>query len=87
MARICRANADKAGGLILGGSSTVFVDGYPVALLGDSIERHERSPHDTAKIINGSPKVFADNIPVCVEGYSRGTCGHIATSSSSVDIG
>ena len=90
MPRICRANIDKAGGIILGGSSTVFVDGYPVALEGNSIQIHEpkdQRQHQIAKVINGNPKVIVDGIPVCMEGYSKGTCGHIATSGSSVDIG
>ena len=90
MARICRANIDKAGGVILGGSSTVFLDGYPVALEGNAIQKHEphnQKKHQNAIVINGNPKIIVEGIPVCVEGYSKGTCGHIATSESSVNVG
>lgn len=87
MGSICRANIDKAGGLILGGSSTVFIDGYPVALEGNSIQGHGDNPHANAKIINGNPNVVVDGIAVCVSGTSKGTCDHIATSDSSVSVG
>ena len=87
MASICRANIDKAGGLILGGSSTVFIDGYPVALEGNSIQSHGDNPHGNARIINGNSNIVVDGIAVCVSGSSKGTCGHIATSDSSVNIG
>lgn len=87
MGKLCRANIDKAGGIILGGSSTVFVDGFPVALQGNSIQQHGDNPHADAKVINGNPNVVVDGIPVCMEGMSKGTCGHMATSTSSVSIG
>jgi uncharacterized Zn-binding protein involved in type VI secretion len=86
MPRVCRAGIDKAGGLILGGSSTVFIDGFPVALQGNRISAHGDSPHNNAIIINGSSNFIIDGIPVCVEGLSKGTCGHIASSTSSVIV-
>lgn len=85
MGRVCRANIDKAGGLILGGSSTVLIDGYPVALEGNRVSNHDNSPHDSAIIINGSSKFIVDGIPVCIESISKATCGHLATSFSSVE--
>jgi len=89
MGRVCRANIDKAGGLIVGGSATVFIDGFPVSLQGDRIIPHDpkplEPPHSNAIMINGSSRFIVDGIPVCVEAMSKGTCGHLATSSSSVE--
>lgn len=88
MGRVCRANIDKAGGLILEGSRTVLIDGFPVALEGNPIEDHGIGSHDDAVTINGSPKLIIDGIPVVVEGLSKGSCGHPAIStSSSVSVG
>lgn len=84
MGRVCRANIDKAGGLILGGSSNVFIDGFPVALEGNRIVSHDDDPHKNAILINGTSKFVVNGIPVCIEGISKGTCGHIASSNSSV---
>lgn len=84
MGRVCRANIDKAGGLIVGGSSNVFIDGFPVALEGNRIVSHDNNPHNNAIMINGLSKFVVNGIPVCIEGVSRGTCGHIAFSGSSV---
>lgn len=84
MPRVCRANIDKAGGIILGGSSTVFIDGYPVALQGNRVADHGNNEHNSPIVINGTPKFIVDGIPVIVEGISKATCGHPPISNSSV---
>lgn len=84
MPRVCRANIDKAGGVIMGGSSTVFIDGFPVALVGNRVQSHGDSPHKNAIMINGSSKFIVDGIAVCLESISKATCGHPAVSTSSV---
>lgn len=83
MGRVCRANIDTAGGLILEGSKTVFIDGFPVALEGNRIEDHGTGSHDNAITVNGSSRFIVDGIPVIIEGVSRGSCDHPAVSSSS----
>ena len=84
MGNACRANIDKAGGIILGGSTTVSIDGFPVALQGNKILSHGDNPHKDAVVVNGSSQFVVEGIPVCVSGMSKGTCGHPATSSSTV---
>lgn len=84
MLKVCRANIDKAGGIILGGSSTVFIDGYPVALEGNRVADHGDNEHNSPIVINGTSRFIVDGLPVIVEGLSKATCGHIASSNSSV---
>lgn len=84
MGRVCRANIDRAGGIILGGSSSVLIDGFPVALQGNRISDHGDNEHNSPVVINGSSRFVVDGIPVVVEGFSKGTCGHLASSGSSV---
>lgn len=83
MGRVCRANIDTAGGIILEGSRTVLIDGFPVAIEGNRIEDHGTGEHDNAIAVNGTPRLIIDGIPVIVEGISKGSCGHPAVSSSS----
>jgi len=52
MGRVCRANIDTAGGIILEGSRTVLIDGFPVALEGNRIEDHGTGEHDNAIAVN-----------------------------------
>lgn len=87
MANVCRANKDKAGGTILVGSSTVTIDGFPVALEGDVIQKHGNNEHEDAKVVGGTSKFIVDGKRVCISGISKGTCGHVAVSDSSVSIG
>lgn len=84
MPKVCRANIDRAGGIILGGSSTVFIDGYPVALEGNRVVDHGNNEHSSAIVINGTSRFVVDGLPVIVEGVSKATCGDVALSNSSV---
>ena len=83
MGRVCRANIDKAGGIILEGSKSVFIDGFPVALQGNPVEDHGTGKHDNAIAVNGTPRFIVDGLPVILEGYSKASCGHLAVSTSS----
>ena len=83
MGKVCRANIDTAGGLILEGDRTVLIDGFPIALEGNRIQDHGNGKHDNASTINGTPRFIVNGIPVIIEGRSRGTCDHPAVSSSS----
>jgi uncharacterized Zn-binding protein involved in type VI secretion len=87
MANVCRSLIDTAGGLILG-SSSVRIDGYPVALVGSLVLTHPPAPdepsHAAAIIVNGSSRFIVDGRAVCLSGISRASCGHSATSRSSV---
>jgi len=87
MPNICRANIDTAGGTILQGSSTVFLDGFPIALEGDPVQSHGIGEHNSAKMINGLATVIVDGKPICIEGVSKASCGHTAISSSSGTAG
>jgi len=68
MPAIARANIDRSGtntfnGIITSGSPTVFLDGQPVARVGDQIAPYFPSPIPE-QITQGSSTIFADGIPV-----------------------
>lgn len=74
------------GGLITGPSaSTVFVNGAPISLVGDTVTNHGSSPHveNTAVIVSGSSTVKADGKKITVAQLSTLSCGHIVTPGSS----
>lgn len=83
---------NSEGGSIIPGSSTVFVNGILVGLLGDTITPHSpfgppHPPHAAATIVSSSGTVFADGILVAWIG-SANSCGHsIVTGSGDVDVG
>jgi uncharacterized Zn-binding protein involved in type VI secretion len=55
-----RVGKDKAGGVILGpGCQTVFVNGYPISLRGDSVAGHGKDAHANPTMTGGSENVFA----------------------------
>lgn len=82
MPGIARVGIDTAGGLILGGGqSKYFVNNVLAAVVGDAVASHGLSPHASAVMVEGSPNVFVNNIPVCREG-DLASCGDAATGSS-----
>lgn len=82
MTGISRVGVDTAGGTILGGGqSTVFCNGSVVAVIGDAVAGHGRTPHSSPTMVEGSSTVFAEGIGVCREGDAA-SCGHTATGSS-----
>ena len=82
MPGISRVGTDTAGGTITGpGSSTVFVNGDKVSLIGDAVASHGIGPHGSATMAEGSTNVFASGTGV-VRAGDAATCGHTATGSS-----
>jgi uncharacterized Zn-binding protein involved in type VI secretion len=75
-----------AGGAIMTGSSDVFVNGKPVALINAPVSSHSnfKGSHVSAKTTNvgGTSTVFVNNKLVCVSG-STDSCGHKRISGSS----
>jgi uncharacterized Zn-binding protein involved in type VI secretion len=81
-----RALQDTAGGTIIGGASTVLVNGFPISVMGDSVVGHGENQHKAASMIVGSSTVLANGLPV-VRAGDPASCGHIALGSSNVLIG
>jgi uncharacterized Zn-binding protein involved in type VI secretion len=77
---------DSAGGVILTGSSDVFIDGMPAATVGDKVAKHsKKGPHKAATLVSGSPDVFVNGKPLVRQG-DPASCGHPATGSSTVKV-
>lgn len=86
MSQVARIG-DVCGGEITTGSDTVYVDGIPVARIGDSIAPHGDGEHASAEVATGSSSVYVNGIPVARTG-DAGTCGDIiSTGSTSVMVG
>lgn len=87
MAKLSRkGDANKAGGKIVRGASTVFANGIAVGLHTSAITRHGDDKHKSSKTTAGSPTVFAEGVPVLRTG-SGNTCGHsIVQGSPDVNV-
>jgi uncharacterized Zn-binding protein involved in type VI secretion len=87
MAGISRqGDKNQAGGAIMRGSGSVFVNGKPVGLHVSQITPHApwgrpHPPHDAAVTTDGSPTVFVDGVPVLRIG-SGNSCGHSIVEGS-----
>ena len=86
MPGVSRQGADTAGGTIAAGSSNVFVNGSPIARLGDAVAGHGRGSHRSPTMAGSSSTVYANGILICREG-DPATCGHPATGSGNVFSG
>lgn len=78
MPSVCRVTDTNAvGGQLLTGSSSVFIDGLPVALHPSKITPHIpfKGKHKTAKTIKGSSSLMVDGKPVVLVGDPT-DCGH-----------
>jgi uncharacterized Zn-binding protein involved in type VI secretion len=75
-------------GIDLGpGAATVFAEGAPVSVVGDSVSPHGEPPHVAATIISGSATVFAEGKPVVVQGLSTASCAHVVnTGAATVQV-
>jgi uncharacterized Zn-binding protein involved in type VI secretion len=82
---ILRKNIDYAGGLIIGGSTNVFVNGVGVVRIGDQVSPHGRDIHSSSVMAQGSSSVFVNGISVCRVG-DLATCGHPGTLGSAANI-
>jgi len=83
---VCRANIDSAGGTILVGNPTLFLDGFPVSVEGNPVEDHGNNEHDNAVMIQGSPNFVVNGTPICT-GASQASCGHTPTTSTTLFAG
>jgi len=75
----------NGGGLIQPGPLNllnVFVEGFPISILGDIITPHSSHPvHVGATVIIGSPTVYSYGANVTLNG-SLCSCGHIVEAHS-----
>lgn len=85
MPGVSRVNIDTAGGLITGIlAPTVFVNGFPIAVKGATIQSHGSPPHAAAVMVGSSTTVFANGIGVCRAG-DLASCNHVVTGSPNVN--
>ena len=83
MPGIARKGKDKAQGSIVGPSaSTVYADGVPVALMGDKVAPHGKSPHSSPTLTsNPANKVLADGKKPAKAGIVA-SCKHTVSPGS-----
>lgn len=86
MPGIVRKSQDTAGGILIGGSGDVFVNGTGAVRIGDAVAGHGLPPHDGPVMAEGSGTVFVNGIGVCRAG-DQATCGHPASGSNNVLAG
>lgn len=78
-------NNDTAGGAIIATATSVFVNGRPVARVGDGVVGHGKGQHGGATILRGSLTVFAEGQAVA-RLLDPANCGHtISTASEDVN--
>lgn len=81
MPKISLEEDDSAGGpLISKKQSTFKINGKKVIVEGDSVTSHGKSPHDAAKVNEGSSWFTWEGKKVIVEGKPA-TCGDLTTGS------
>lgn len=90
MAGVSRKNLDTAGGTLQDPPKQIpssfdfcYVEGYPIAVLGQSVAGHGLSPHDNATMKESSTFVFVNSVGV-VRAGDKATCDHQATGSTIV---
>jgi uncharacterized Zn-binding protein involved in type VI secretion len=87
MPGVARDNGkDIAGGVLIQGSPTVFVNGKPVVRKGDAVASHGKPPHAGPKMVGSSGTVFVNGKGICRAGDTA-SCGHKASGSSNVFAG
>ena len=79
MAQLAKRFSMVGPGMVMGPcAATVFCEGMPVSLIGDSVSPHGEPPHSSSMILSGSFSVFAEGKNVARVG-SPTTCGHSVT--------
>lgn len=87
MPGIARAGRDTAGGLIAGGGNDkVLVEGFPAAVIGDTVVGHGNGPHAGPVMAFASKRVRANGKPICRAGDAA-SCGDPATGSAKAFAG
>lgn len=73
---------------VINGSPDVFIDGKPVARVGDQLAPHSKPKHSAhpRTIASGSSTVFINGLPVATTGGAI-SCGGVTIGSSSVVVG
>ena len=90
MPGVTRKEIDTAGGKLLEGSSTVFVNGYPMVRLGDRVDNHGISPHSATSYEDdgfgprpppgfGGVKMYQGSSSVYCNNIPACRAGHLAT--------
>lgn len=83
MPGITRLGLDSAGGVLITGSSDVFINSVPTVRIGDAVAGHGDNEHSSPVMATGSSIVFVNGIPLCKAG-DVATCGHPSNGSSDV---
>lgn len=81
MPGVARKGVDVAGGVAIGGSSDVFVNGSGIVREGDSIQTH--GTHILPSMVGKSSTVRANGKFICREG-DLASCLHSISGSSNV---
>ena len=78
-----QGDKNQEGGVILRGAATVICNNIPVGLHVSGITNHHpgKKQHKSASTTDGSPTVFAENVPVLRVG-SGNNCGHSIVEGS-----
>ena len=85
MLGVARMNIDTVGGgLIIEGSTNVFVNNAPIVRVGDRVAPHPG--HSNVVMVGHSSTVYANDKPVCRQN-DVASCLHLATGSSDVFAG
>lgn len=64
----------------------VFVNGFPIAVIGTMVTPHGRAPHAApVSMLTGSPNVYAGAFLVCGS-TDAATCGDLLVSTSNVFV-
>lgn len=61
--------------------TTVFVENFPVAVMGDMIMPHWKKKHAVSVILEGWPTVFVNNMPVATM-YMPTLCGGMVITTT-----
>lgn len=86
MPDVALVNVHSAGGVILGLKQTkVKLNGKYLAVVGDSVAGHGKSPHSSPVMVEGSGKVTIQGIPICLNGH-KASCGHAAVANDKVHV-
>ena len=82
-----RKGIDSAGGIIFGGSTDTFIEGYGAVRKGDSVTPHDDNQHQSNPVMVGCSSTVFINGKGAVRSGDLASCGHSATGSSKVLIG
>lgn len=76
-------DANQAGGRIVRGAATVFINGIPAGLHVSPITPHSpyKGPHTSAVTTDGSPSVIVEGCPL-LRVTSGNSCGHSIVEGS-----